>query len=90
MASAKAMQKYYDVDGSPVSVNGVVEDENSPLAPLYRLAFTDKHYDRLGENWTSEEDFWSLTANYLVSKDAKQYTDELNAFFNPMKTDVMK
>ena len=90
MASAKAMQKYYDVDGSPVSVNGVVEDENSPLAPLYQLAFTDKHYVWLGENWTSEEDFWSLTANYLMSKDAKQYTDELNAFFNPMKADVTK
>ncbi len=90
MASAKAMQKYYDVDGSPVSVNGVVEDENSPLAPLYRLAFTDKHYVWLGENWTSEEDFWSLTANYLMSEDAKQYTDELNAFFNPMKADVTK
>ena len=90
MASAKAMQKYYDVDGSPVSVNGVVEDENSPLAPLYQLAFTDKHYVWLGENWTSEEDFFSLTANYLMSKDAKQYTDELNAFFNPMKADVTK
>lgn len=90
MASAKAMQKYYDVDGSPVSVNGVVEDENSPLAPLYQLAFTDKHHVWLGENWTSEEDFFSLTANYLMSKDAKQYTDELNAFFNPMKADVTK
>lgn len=90
MASAKAMQKYYDVDGSPVSVNGVVEDENSPLAPLYQLAFTDKHYVWLGENWTSEEDFFSLTANYLMSKDAKQYTDELNVFFNPMKADVTK
>lgn len=90
MASAKAMQKYYDVDGSPVSVEGVVEDDNSPLAPLYQLAFTDKHYVWLGENWTSEEDFFSLTANYLMSKDAKQYTDELNAFFNPMKADVTK
>ena len=90
MASAEAMQKYYDVDGSPVSVEGVVEDDNSPLAPLYQLAFTDKHYVWLGENWTSEEDFFSLTANYLMSKDAKQYTDELNAFFNPMKADVTK
>lgn len=90
MASAKAMQKYYDVDGSPVSVEGVVEDDKSPLASLYKLAFTDKHYVWLGENWTSEEDFWSLTANYLMSKDAKQYTDELNAFFNPMKADVTK
>ena len=42
------------------------------------------------KNWTSEEDFWSLTANYLMSEDAKQYTDELNAFFNPMKADVTK
>ena len=90
MASAKAMQKYYDVDGSPVSVEGVVEDDNSPLAPLYRLAFTDKHYVWLGESWTSEEDFFNLTANYLLNQDAKQYTSELNAFFNPMKADVKK
>ncbi|MCO4466256.1 multiple sugar-binding ABC transporter, sugar-binding protein MsmE precursor [Streptococcus infantarius subsp. infantarius] len=90
MASAKAMQKYYDVDGSPVSVEGVVEDDNSPLAPLYQLAFTDKHYVWLGENWTSEEDFFSLTANYLLNQDADQYVSELNAFFNPMKADVNK
>ena len=49
MASAKAMQKYYDVDWLTSICNGVVEDENSPLAPLYRLAFTDKHYVWLGE-----------------------------------------
>ncbi|KFN85875.1 extracellular solute-binding protein [Streptococcus ruminicola] len=90
MASAKAMQKYYDVDGSPVSVNGVAEDENSPLAPLYQLAFTDKHYVWLGENWTSEDDFFSLTANYLLNQDANQYVSEMNAFFNPMKADVDK
>lgn len=90
MASAEAMQKYYDVDGSPVSVEGVVEDDNSPLAPLYQLAFTDKHYVWLGENWTSEEDFFSLTANYLLNQDADQYVSELNAFFNPMKADVDK
>lgn len=90
MASAKAMQKYYDVDGSPVSVEGVVEDDNSPLAPLYQLAFTDKHYVWLGESWTSEGDFFNLTANYLLNQDAKQYTSELNAFFNPMKADVKK
>ncbi|SDP26111.1 multiple sugar-binding protein [Streptococcus equinus] len=90
MASAKAMQKYYDVDGSPVSVEGVKEDANSPLAPLYQLAFTDKHYVWLGENWTSEEDFFSLTANYLLNQDANQYVSEMNAFFNPMKADVDK
>lgn len=90
MASAEAMQKYYDVDGSPVSVEGVVEDDNSPLAPLYQLAFTDKHYVWLGENWTSEEAFFNLTANYLLNQDADQYVSELNAFFNPMKADVTK
>ena len=90
MASAKAMQKYYDVDGSPVSVEGGVEDDKSPLASLYKLAFTDKHYVWLGENWTSEEDYFSLTANYLLNQDADQYVSELNAFFNPMKADVNK
>ncbi|WP_423216387.1 extracellular solute-binding protein [Streptococcus equinus] len=90
MTSAKAMQKYYDVDGSPVAVKGVVEDTQSPLASLYNLAFTDKHYVWLGENWSSEEDFFNLTANYVMTKDAKQYADEMNAFFNPMKADVKK
>ena len=88
MTTAAAMQKYYDVDGSPVAVEGVVEDSNSPLAPLYDLAFTDKHYVWLGENWTSEDDFFAATANYLLTQDGNQLADELNAFFNPMKSDV--
>src|SRR5699024_8659813 len=56
MTSKEAMQKYYDVDGSPVAVKGVKENEDSPLAPLYKLAFTDRHYVWLGQEWNSEED----------------------------------
>ncbi|KXT79791.1 Multiple sugar ABC transporter, substrate-binding protein [Streptococcus sp. DD11] len=88
MTSAKAMQKYYDVDGSPVAVEGVRENPDSALAELNKLAFTDKHYIWMGQHWNSEEDFFNLSANYLLSKDLKAMADELNAFFNPMKADL--
>ncbi len=88
MTTAKAMQKYYDVDGSPVAVKGVKEDKNSPFVALNRLAFTDKHYVWMAQHWTSEDDFFSATANYLMTQDRKNLADELNAFFNPMKADV--
>ncbi|MCB4974455.1 sugar-binding protein MsmE [Streptococcus mutans] len=88
MTTARAMQKYYDVDGSPVAVKGVREDKNSPLQPLTKLAFTDKHYVWLGQHWNSEDDFFTATTNYLMTKNAKGLADGLNAFFNPMKADV--
>lgn len=88
MTTAKAMQKYYDVDGSPVAVKGVKEDKNSPFVALNKLAFTDKHYVWMAQHWTSEDDFFSATANYLMTQDRKNLADELNAFFNPMKADV--
>ena len=88
MTSAKAMQKYYDVDGSPVAVKGVREDTNSPLQGLNELAFTSKHYVWLGQYWNSEDDFFSATANYLMTQNRNELANELNAFFNPMKADV--
>ena len=88
MTTAKAMQKYYDVDGSPVAVKGVKEDKDSPLQPLNKLAFTDKHYVWLGQRWNSEDDFFTTTTNYLMTKNGKGLADDLNAFFNPMKADV--
>ena len=88
MASAEAMQKYYDVDGSPVAVEGVKQDPESPLANISQLAFTDKHYVWLGQHWNSEEDFFNLTANYLMDQNIDNLANNLNAFFNPMKADL--
>lgn len=88
MTTPEAMQKYYDVDGSPVAVIGVEEDSDSPLKALNELAFTDKHYVWMAQHWTSEDDFFTATANYLMTQDIEALADELNAFFNPMKADL--
>lgn len=88
MTTPEPMQKYYDVDGSPVAVIGVEEDSDSPLKPLNELAFTDKHYVWMAQHWTSEDDFFTATANYLMTQDIEALADELNAFFNPMKADL--
>jgi len=88
MTTPEPMQKYYDVDGSPVAVIGVEEDSDSPLKALNELAFTDKHYVWMAQHWTSEDDFFTATANYLMTQDLEALADELNAFFNPMKADL--
>lgn len=88
ITSAPAMQKYYDIDGSPVSVEGVQANPESPLAEISKLAFTDKHYVWLGQNWNSEEDFFNLSATYLMDQDLDNMANNLNAFFNPMKADL--
>ncbi|WP_265457978.1 extracellular solute-binding protein [Enterococcus sp. HY326] len=88
MTTPEAMQKYYDVDGSPVAVEGVVEnDEDSPLSGLTELAFTDRHLVWLAKDWNSENDFYTLTTNYLHNGNQQMMVDALNAFFNPMKAD---
>ncbi|KAF9404573.1 hypothetical protein HW555_014268 [Spodoptera exigua] len=88
MSTPKAMQKYYDVDGSPCAVKGVVENnETSPLSGLTDLAFTDRHLVWLAKDWNSENDFYTLTTNYLHNGNQKTMVDALNAFFNPMKAD---
>ncbi|MEC1386235.1 extracellular solute-binding protein [Aerococcus viridans] len=88
MTTPEPMQKYYDVDGSPIAVIGVEEDSDSPLKALNELAFTDKHYVWMAQHWTSEDDFFTATANYLMTQDIEALADELNAFFNPMKADL--
>lgn len=88
MTTPEPMQKYYDVDGSPVAVIGVEEDSDSSLKALNELAFTDKHYVWMAQHWTSEDDFFTATANYLMTQDIEALADELNAFFNPMKADL--
>ena len=44
MTLSKAMQTYYNVDGSPVTVKQGQEKEGFVLAEISKLAFTDKHY----------------------------------------------
>lgn len=86
MTTKKAMQKYYDVDGSPVAVKGVKEaGPGSPLYGLSRLAFTKHQIIWLAQDWTSENDFFNLTTNYLMNGDKQEMVDSLNTFFNPMK-----
>ncbi|WP_086314423.1 raffinose/stachyose/melibiose transport system substrate-binding protein [Enterococcus sp. 7F3_DIV0205] len=88
MSTPKAMQKYYDADGSPCAVKGVIEhNADSPLNGLTNLAFTDRHLVWLAKDWNSENDFYTLTINYLHNGNKKVMVDALNAFFNPMKAD---
>lgn len=86
LSSTKAMQKYYDVDGSPTSVKGVeTEGKFEELADVAKLAFTDQQAIWLHSEWTSEETFWDVNVSYIKNKDLTAYTDALNTFFDTMK-----
>ncbi|MGC3124404.1 sugar ABC transporter substrate-binding protein, partial [Enterococcus faecalis] len=39
------------------------------------------------KDWNSENDFYTLTTNYLHNGNQKAMINALNAFFNPMKAD---
>lgn len=84
--TAKNFQKYYDANGEPTSVKGVVTEGKTPeLEGITRLTFTDKQFVWLQSKWTSEADFHTLTANYVRSGDADAMAKELNVFFDSMK-----
>ncbi|WP_373713318.1 extracellular solute-binding protein [Streptococcus sp.] len=86
LSSTEAMQKYYDVDGSPTSVKGVeTEGKFEELADVAALAFTDQQAIWLHSEWTSEETFWDVNVSYIKNKDLTAYTDALNTFFDTMK-----
>ena len=86
LSSTEAMQKYYDVDGSPTSVKGVeTEGKFEELAEVAKLAFTDQQAIWLHSEWTSEETFWDVNVSYIKNKDLTAYTDALNTFFDTMK-----
>ncbi len=86
LTQSEVMQKYYDVDGSPTSVKGVKTEGKFPeTETLAKLAFTDKHLVWLQSEWTSEEDFWHMTVDYINSKDKTELAKDLNSFFNTMK-----
>ena len=86
LSSTEAMQKYYDVDGSPTSVKGIdTEGKFEELADVATLAFTDQQAIWLHSEWTSEETFWDVNVSYIKNKDLNAYTDALNTFFDTMK-----
>ena len=86
LSSTEAMQKYYDIDGSPTSVKGVeTEGKFEELADVAALAFTDQQAIWLHSEWTSEETFWDANVSYIKNKDLTAYTDALNTFFDTMK-----
>lgn len=86
LSSAEAMQKYYDVDGSPTSVKGVeTEGKFEEIADVAKLAFTDQQAVWLHSEWTSEETFWDANVSYIKSQDSNAYTKNLNTFFDTMK-----
>ncbi|SUN63298.1 multiple sugar-binding protein [Streptococcus dysgalactiae subsp. equisimilis] len=86
LSSAEAVQKYYDVDGSPTSVKGVNTDGKfKELADVAALAFTDKQAIWLHSEWTSEETFWDANVSYIKNKDLDGYIGNLNTFFDTMK-----
>ena len=86
LSSTEAMQKYYDVDGSPTSVKGVdTEGKFGELADVAALAFTDQQAIWLHAEWTSEETFWDANVSYIKNQDLAAYIDALNTFFDTMK-----
>ena len=86
MTTPAAMQKYYNVDGSPVAVKGVKQKGiDSQLGGLSTLAFTKHDMVWLAQDWTSENDFFNLTASYLMTGNKQQMVNDMNTFFNPMK-----
>lgn len=87
MASPAAMQKYYDVDGSPCSVIGVKQKtgDDTPLGGIAKLAFTKHQFVWMAQHWNSENDFFTLTTDYVTTGDKNNLVAEMNAFYNPMK-----
>lgn len=86
LTTKEAMQKYYNVDGSPTSVMAVETENKFPETEgVSQYVFTDKQIVWLQKEWTSEESFWHATVDYVNSGDKKQLADSLNSFFDPMK-----
>ncbi len=67
------MQKYYDVDGSPTSVEGVdTEGKFEETAGVTQYAFTDKHVVWLQSEWESEEEFWNITVEMVKNPNSAE------------------
>lgn len=86
MTEGKVMQKYFDKDGSPTSVEAVnTENAFEETKAVSDLVFTDKQMVWLHSKWPSEEEFWHLTVDFMNKGDEKQLQQDLNKFFDGMK-----
>lgn len=86
MTTKEAMQKYYDVDGSPTSVTAVdTEGKFTATSGVTQYVFTEQQIVWLQKDWTSEETFHHMTVEYINSQDRKQLATNLNNFFDTMK-----
>ncbi|MGT2799693.1 extracellular solute-binding protein [Streptococcus marmotae] len=86
LSRPEVLQKYYDVDGSPVSVEGVkTEGKFMETEGVTKYAFTDKHVVWLQSEWQSEDEFWNITVETVKKPDSAELVKDLNAFFDPMK-----
>lgn len=86
LTTKEAMQKYYDVDGAPTAVESVDTKDRFPETEgVTKYVFTDRQIVWLQKEWTSEEDFWHATVDYINSGDEEQLAKNLNSFFNMMK-----
>lgn len=86
LSRPEVLQTYYDVDGSPVSVEGVVTEGKFPETEgVTTYAFTDKHVVWLQSEWQSEDEFWNITVEMVKNPSSSELVSDLNAFFDPMK-----
>ncbi|WP_265458037.1 extracellular solute-binding protein [Enterococcus sp. HY326] len=86
VSSAEEMQKYYDVDGGPVLVDGVDTEGKFPETEgVTELVGTDNQIVWLAKDWSSETDFGLLTVDYILNGDADQFVSSLNTFVDTMK-----
>lgn len=86
ISSKEVMQKYYDVDGSPTSVEGVETEGKFPqIEGVAKYAFTEKQVAWMHGEWTSQEEFWNIIVKQVKAPDAKIFANDLNAFFDTMK-----
>ncbi|WP_321383411.1 extracellular solute-binding protein [uncultured Enterococcus sp.] len=86
LASKEAMQKYYDVDGSPTFVTTVDTEGKFPeIEEVSKLVGTNKQIIWLHNEWDSEADFWYATVDYINNGDREQLAKNLNTFFDAMK-----
>lgn len=86
MSTKEVMQKYYDVDGSPTSVEAVETEGKFPeIEGVAKYAFTDKQVAWLHKEWDSQNDFWTIAVETVKNPDASKLAKDINAFFDPMK-----
>ena len=80
----ETMQRVFEVDGDPVSVIGV-ETEFPDREGIATLAFTDRQVPWLHSIWLTEEEFASLTVDFMNSGNLENFVSDINSFLNLMR-----